>query len=501
MRFRIWWLCIVCSAILVGGQPSLQAAPTASPPPLPELESQLFAFRFEAAQQSIESLEPGPYQAYYLNSLYVYRYLATQETDWLARMQDNWKNSLDQLTSMAKTQPLKGVMLAELHCKRAALEFLEGNYLAALRYARQGRAFVLDNAEAFPNNPDQLKILGTFNVIFGAVPRKYQWITDPLGLEGDIDLGLDQLSQAAQGGSLLRLESVLFASYVEKVMLNAGDAALHRLQQERQQNGGGYLLDYFTALNFLQTKQNEAALQILRQYEIYHPAGVFPLPYWNYQLGKAYYYQDAQRLAQRYLARFLKAYPDGMYYTDAAFRLGMSLTLSGQYPQAKNMFQHIADRSHSGFDEDEYADFMSRRFLALPPTEAELTLFRARNAYDGGYYEKALQALQNLEASVTTLTEDEKTELYYRRARLAHSQDQFAIARTYYQKCLETSPSYQQWLQAYTLYYQGEIALAKNQLSEARTCYEAALKKDDYFYQSGLENRCKARLSGIKKLE
>lgn len=498
MRLLFWCLFLSCSLCLL---PKPGLGNPIPPANYEELEAHLFAFRFEAAQEMIQSLESSGWQAYYQNSLYVYQYLATQNKIWLGKLQLNWKSSLDHLETLPEALPQKGVMLAELHCKRAALEFLEGNYLLALRHARIGRTAALRNAKSFPQNQDQLKILGTFNVIFGAVPRKYQWITDPLGLEGDIQLGLNQLSTASQQGNLLRVESVFFASYVEKVMLNEGDRALQRLQAEREKRGSSYVLDYFMALNYLQTKQNTAALEILSQYEAYHPQGVSPLPYWNYQLGKAYYYKGSHRLAQRYLARFIKAYPDGMYHTDAAFRLGMSLTLSGQYHQAKNMFQHIADRSHSGFDQDEYADFMARRFLAQEPSVAELNLFRARHYYDGGYFEKAQNVLSQIEQSLASLNENEKTELYYRMARLYHSQKEFAQAQSYYQKCIDTRPTFQQWLQAYTLYYQGEIALEQNELSAARSYYEAALKKDDYFYQSGLENRCKARLGGIKKIE
>jgi TolA-binding protein len=341
-------------------------------------------------------------------------------------------------------------------------------------------------------------VLGAFNVIFGAVPSRYQWITESLGFEGDIATGLEQLSRASRQGKLLRLESVLFASYAEKIMLNDAPAALNRLKGEKEAHGATYLLDYFLALAHLQTRQNEQAIAILNQSEQYESPGVFPLPYWNYQLGKAYYYRDQQREAQRYLARFLKAYRGNMYRTDAAFRLGVSLTLSGQYQQAKKIFAHITKGEESGFELDEYAAFMAGRFLSAKPSEAELALFRARNFYDGGYEMEAAEILGHLEKR-QDLNEDETTELYYRWARLKHNQGQLVQAQQYYEKCGTTEATYQRWLQAYALYYLGEIAQSQEDWDTAKAYYQDVLGRDDYFYQAGLENRCKTRLSALEK--
>ena len=52
--------------------------------------------------------------------------------------------------------------------------------------------------------------------------------------------------------------------------------------------------------------------------------------------------------------------------------------------------------SHSGFDEDEYAEYMASQFAETPPGTHVSELFRARNYFDGGYFEEALVILNSL---------------------------------------------------------------------------------------------------------
>lgn len=469
-----------------------------------DIEKKITQFHFDELETRIGDLQSPGYEAFYRANQLIYKYLCSQEVTYIQQLRGQWKNTVEAIEGLAKTDSLKLVMLSELHCKRAIIEFLNKNYLTSVRYARQSRALALRNQKDF-SAPEQLKVLGLFNVTLGAVPRKYQWITNTLGFRGNVEVGLQQLEEAAAKGTIMRQEAVFISYFVRRSMLNQSEEAIEKLLKERETAGPNILLDYFLASAWMNIKKNEEAIEILSHRNTYVNDQVYFIPYWDYLLGKAYYFNTDYRQAQRYFSRFLKAFKGKFFRMDATFRLGMALTLDGSYNLGKRFFRLVSEGEESGLGEDEYAIYMSKKFLDVPPNENMSLLFKARNLYDGGYFEEAINTFKSLNVSVLDTTS--QTEWYYRYARVLHDQGQFETALINYQQCLNVplskslGQSEQIWLHAYAHYYQAEIAKEQSDIATAKVHYDEALSYDNYFYQSGLENRCKIAISELKKLE
>ncbi|MEO0473638.1 MAG: tetratricopeptide repeat protein [Bacteroidota bacterium] len=494
---RILYLSVAFSACCLFSSPS--KASHNNPDLRNQIESLMASFQLDSAEALLPALNRPGYANFYRYNIRVYQYLSTQSISYLQNIRGDWKVCIQKVSELPSDDPLRGVMLAEIYCKRAILEFLEKNYLSAVRFTRQGRAQINRNEKRFPGNVEQMKVLGLFNVTLGAVPSKYQWLTNTLGFRGDIEEGLQQLSIAAASSQLLRLEAQILYAFVERNVLGDPQLALNRLAGERAQQGPNILLDYFLANAYLNNRQTDQALEIFNRRSQYRKEGIFFIPYWDYQMGKAYYYKGAQRDAQRYLSKFLKNYTGKLFRTDAYFRLGMSLSLDGSYPVGKRFFKLITEQENSGMDQDEYAAFMAQTFLKQPPSPASLQLFQARNFFDGGYFEQATASLDSLTQSGSSLSQDELTEKYYRMGRIHHAQQQFSEAIVAYQQCVAQNCQHQRYVQAYSYYYLGEIARQKGADTEARNHYKSALNFDDIFYQGGLENRCKTALGEMKR--
>lgn len=464
-----------------------------------EIEHAILNLQFEKATNKLVQLSSPAHTAYYEFSISVYQFLATQDNQYFRRMRSIWKYEEGSIEKLPDSDPQKRLLLAEIHCKRAAVEFLKGNYFTAVQYARSGRNYAIEQAKLFPQDLAINKVLGVFNAMFGAVPSRYLWLTEMLGYEGDVQQGLKQLRLASQSKKgFMIIEADLFASYIEKIMLNQSQAALERLISTRKIKGKSAVVDYFCALAYMQNKQTEQALGLLQNQLASTDIERLKMPYWDYQLGKAYYYRGNYAQAYPYFKRFLETYKGKLFRTDACFRLGMAYTLNGDDAQGKRYFSLINSGDDSGFDQDEYAAHLAKRFERSTPSPALQDLFRARNYYDGGYFSKAEALLLALEQKGPSLSAEERTELRYRLGRLYHAQNQLAKAQTYYEASAQESVEEQKWLQAYAQYYIGEIAFSKALFPQARGHYEAALAYDDYWYQSGLENRCKSRLSEMK---
>ncbi len=481
---------------------SVQASdsPVTGPEPLTqEIEDLMASFKLDAAQAKVDRLAaigyPG-YAAYYRGNLLVYRHLGRMDAGSFRLFQNEFEGLLTKLGNISSQDPHKEVMLGELHCKRALLEFLHHNYLSAAQHARLGRQHINQNAQRFPNDPSQLKMLGLFNVVLGAVPSRYQWLTNMLGFSGDFKAGIEQLKKAAKEGRLLAMESEVILYHVDKSILNQSDQAIARLKTARAQRGPNLVLDYMLATGLMNIKQNEEALRILYRRDLYSNSDVYFIPFWDYQLGKAYYYKGDMTRARRYLARFIRDYHGAMFRTDAHFRMGMALTLSGHYDLGKPFFQAVAEGSSDQFEEDSYARHMAGLFAQNPPSETVQKLFRTRNYYDGGYFDQAMTTLRSMDFG--TLNTDDKAEWHYRYGRILHSQGKLSDAMGHYQECLALQVSEDhRYMHAYSAFFQADIARAKNDLVKARQYYRQALSYNDYFYQDGLENRCKAALASL----
>ncbi|RMG54682.1 MAG: hypothetical protein D6722_28745 [Bacteroidetes bacterium] len=427
----------------------------------------------------------------------MYRYFGTQTPDHLRALRGAWDPWLAQVETLSSEDPLKGVMLAELHAKRAILEFLDGNYLTSVRYARSSRVLIKRQQKDFPDNTEQYKILGLFNVLLGAVPRTYKWITETLGFAGDLRVGVQHLEKAAAEGQLMSWEASILLSYVEKNMLEQPEQALLRMQRLQQQSPASPLLDYLVATALMGEKRNDQAIDLLQQ----QAAGVVStLPHWGYQLGKAYAYRNDLPGAQRYLAAFLRDYEGGVFRADAYFRLGMALTLDGKYALGRYFFSQVGGEApHSHLDGDAYARHMAERFARQAPTPFHQALFRARNFFDGGYHDQAVVVLQGTENSLAQQPEALRIEWHYRMGRIFHARGDLPQAESHYARCIgQADDAEARWMQAYAWYYRGEVAHSQGQPELARTCWEQALGFEDYFYQNGLENRCRAALAALR---
>ncbi|MEM9985084.1 MAG: tetratricopeptide repeat protein [Bacteroidota bacterium] len=493
-------LTLILGLLSVGFAGLLPAKPLSADPTSvqQQIEKLIASFRLDAAEAKLPELSHSGYQAYYQGNIQVYRHMGRQDVASFRAFQREFSGWLKSVQSLPENNSEKLVMMGELHCKRALLEFLHHNYLTAAHHARTGRQLINENAKRFPNNHTQLKMLGLFNVVLGAVPRRYQWLINILGYSGDLNTGIDQLKLSAEKGKLLAMEAEIILYHVDKNILNRSDLAIGRLRQVRAAHGPNLILDYFLATGLMSIKQNEPALKVLYRRELYAGKDVYFIPFWDYQLGKAYYYRGDMTRARRYLARFVRDYKGSMFRTDAHFRLGMALTLNGHYELGKPFFQAVAEGDGAQFDEDAYARHMSAMFAKQAPSPSLTKLFQARNYFDGGYFDKALATLDQM--AYDDLSKNDQAEWHYRYGRILHSQGELGSAIGHYQECLALPVSQTNlYLHAYASFFQADIARAKNDLVRAKKFYQQALGYDGYFYQDGLENRCRAALARLKR--
>lgn len=465
-----------------------------------DIETLLVELRLTQAQGLISSIPESNYQAFYQSNLEMYRALSSMNPEHIANYRRNWESWFDAVDNMPDTDTLKEVMLADMATKRAIVEFVDHRYLNAVIHVRTARKNLDNSYEKYGRMVEQLKLEGLFEVLLGSMPEKYRWIANPLGLSGDVKTGINFLVISANTCRLFNGESQLLLALIEKNILDQPGKTIQRLARfKRRLVRPAILIDFFQASCYQRLKKNAESLEILSAHNQYSESEVADFPFWHYLAGKGYYFAGDQAAARASFAQFLLGYQGTLFKTDAIFRTGMTWLLEGNPNQARRFFSQIAQpEEEANFDEDNYAGALSRRFLRQTPGPVLLNLFRARNAYDGGYFIRAGNLLEETRSSYA-LQPTELVEWHYRQARIAHDLGQLQQSRENFEKCLGyKADEYTSWLHAYAAFYLGEIAVELKEYSTARLQYKNALGFDGYFYQSGLENRCKSSLSQIK---
>ena len=464
-----------------------------------QVEEKLFQFHLDGVLNLLPQFEEQGVAEFYRFQVYFYKYLTAQHPNDLSFLRKNWDTTLEAIYEIPTDKGLSDILLSDVYAKKGMVEFLDKNYIKGVWDLRMSRNSLKKHQKAFPEDQNSLKMQGLFNCLFGVIPKKYHWITQTLGFRGNVNLGIQQLKQAAREGDILSQESLLLHYFTTKNLLNKPFVALSQLEKVRSHSPSSILLDYCQVTGYLGVKQNEKALHILRKREDFlQNSAVFYIPLWDYHLARAYYYRAEYKKAQQMFSQFTSNHQGDLYKTDATFRLGMSFLLSGDYATGKKYFQALAAGEASDLEEDEYAHYQAKSFLQQKPSSTTLTLFKGRNAYDGGYYEKALGYLHPLSEQAMHLTSDELTTLYYLYGRIYHTQGTLNLAYDNYLKCIAQPDQVSvRWNQSYSCYYLGEIAKSQKNVDRAKSYYQKALTYDDYFYQSSLENQCKVALGSL----
>lgn len=473
-----------------------QAAPG---PVQMEVEAHIEKLYLDQAEALLPQLENPVLQPYYRSKIDFIRCLAQQDPDFLPVFFDRSEKALEELEPLPLDMPLRRVLLAEIHFQTGMIRFLDQSYLSAAGDLQEACDLIHTNYREFPTNTEQLKLLGTYQVALASVPGKFRWLTRLLCFKGELNTGIRQLEQAAAESTLLPKEAEILLFYIDKNLLNQPQKAFGRIQSLHKEAPRVFTWNFFLVSTFLDLHQTDSALTLLEKGNPFSsdPQLCYPAV-WDYQHGKAYYYKGDHTHAQFYFSRFLEGHKGESFRADALFRTAISLTLEGQYPKAQKVFQHLAEAENSGLDADEYAVAMAGIYQNRHPSPHEKAHMEARNLYDGGYYLRSLEVLKQTEAISLKRTQDEQTEMAYRQARNHEALGNALQAAQFYESCQQPAATYNRWMQVYALYYLGQIDLQAGRKQTAEQRFRKALQSNGYYYQSGLEQRCKAALALLK---
>lgn len=411
--------------------------------------------------------------------------LITEDHTRFAEFDEQFKSRikyLEGLTPSAETLFLQ----AEINLQRGFCYLNLGQEVNAVLAIRRANQLVLDCQKRFPAFIPVKKTAGAIQVMVGAVPEKYQWFMNLLGLKGSVTAGQKLLTDLRNSPSSLNTEaSILF--FAVKGFLNQefAEAAAGINDCLKEQPTNRLLL--FMGVNMLiKDARSEEALQMINRID--QQTQGLPMHYINYLRGEVLLQKGEYSLSIEAFKKFIDTYPSISFKKDSYFKIALNYWLLNDSRQAQLYFAKAKTTGSAKAEPDRYASYQLETGN-LPNKK----LSKVRFSTDGGYYKEAASALQTI-TPADLPSAKEQTEYYYRKARLAHGTGELSAAKLFYQQSIDMTKNNPWYFGANSALQLGYIAKEQKDFTNARRYFELALSFQKHEYKNSIDSKARTEL-------
>jgi len=199
------------------------------------------------------------------------------------------------------------------------------------------------------------------------------------------------------------------------------------------------------------------------------------------------------KMKQEYLEKYINEYRGQNYLKEAYQKLAWHYLLQGNYIAYANNMRYCKIRGATVIDGDK---------TALREAEKEqipnVDLLKSRLLFDGGYYQKAFDVLNN--KSINDFPNKRlQLEFNYRLGRITHKLQQYDKALRYYNLTLENVSEEAYFYACNAALQMGKIHEKQEQYKEAIFYYSQCLSLDPDEYKTGLHQQAKSGKNRLKK--
>lgn len=435
----------------------------------------------------------GLYLADYADMLYL---LVAEDRAAYDRLEDEEDNRLKQVRRMDADSPWSRFIQAEIKLHWAFVKIKFGHETGGAYNVIQAYRLASDNAKRFPNFLPNQKILGLLHVLIGSTPENFRWVTNLLGLRGDVPGGLREIGNVAQRDPIFADEARLI-DFLVRVYITKTDARqLGQFQDFTRQRPDNLLFRFFGVAALIKEGQSEAALDLLAS----RPTGpeYLSIPFFDYYRGEISLQKKEYGPALAAYGTFLKHHRGRNFVKDATYKQALCHWLQNDDARARPLLDRVRQVGETTVEADKVAQRFAEQFgeISANRQPAQKALMRARLASDGGYYAEALDDLERFSEATVPQPRD-RAELAYRRARIFHRRADPNRAVPLYERALALSEGQPWYFGAMSALQLGYLAQATGQKQKARAFFEKALAFKKHEYKNSVDNKAKAALNEL----
>ncbi len=406
----------------------------------------------------------------------------------------NKKMHLDALENADKTSPYYLLCKAEIELHWAAARLKLDELPTAAKELRTAYLFLKENKKKFPDFKPNNKTLALLQTLLGTVPEKYRWMTDLLGMPGDVVVGMKNLKlyldYAQLTGEPFFEETNLLYQFLLLYIKNDKKQAYQAVEAYRLPYKSSLLAAFFAADIALRSHHTDKALEILKAAPM--SEAFYPMPILYLLRANAMLYKN-DTAAKIYYLKFISQYKGLHYIKEAYLRLAWCYLLEGDSAQYQVYTKKCLEKGSTLMDADKQA-YKEAQIATAP----HISLLTARLYCDGGYYSKAQIALNKLRAAdMSTLMQ--KTERLYRQGRLFQLTNLNDLAILKYKECTSVGVGCECYYPAKSYLEMGSIyeKIIKDK-SKASECYKQVMSIKNHSYKDSFDQQAKAGIARVK---
>lgn len=402
----------------------------------------------------------------------------------------DFDSRLKNIKSSKENSPYYLYAQGEIHLQAAVLHIKFGEYFSAVMQVRKSLNKLDENRRKYPDFKPNYKSLGLLNTILGSIPQQYKTGMSFLGLSGNVNDGMQMLEKLVKDKSFLfQHEASTIYAFLLLHISNEPEKAWIVLKKNGFFNSNNLMDAYSIGHIGIHGVHNDDGILALKN----RPKGKEYIQFYYLDfllgLGKTYR-QDGD--ANFYFRKFLEMNKGQDYIKSAWHKMAWNELIKGNESEYRKLLQNVKNGGRAVLDTDKQAEKE-----ALSNNIPNSVLLKIRLLSDGNYMDKALAELQKVRV---TDFEDvaNKTEYFYRFARVYDKMNDFNNATLYYQLTINNGQNLSYYYAANSAYLLGYLFEKNTDYENAVNYYELSLRLNGFEYDNSIKQKAKAGINRIK---
>lgn len=411
-------------------------------------------------------------------------------------LQKNRRKRLKLVQKGDKNSPYYLYTIAEIHIHWAITRLKFEEYLGAFSDIKKAYSLLSLNKARHPDFIFNNKSLAVFHAVIGAIPEKYRWGVELMGMKGSIETGmaeLDRLIEYSETNTYPFLEeTVMLSAFLNLHLLKKPGKAWEMVDQEEFLNDDNLLNYFIKASVAMHSGKNDEAILILQNRP--ESTEFIEFHFMEFLVGLAKL-RKLEKGAGKHLEYYIQNFKGKNYIKEAYQKLSWEALLNNDTVSYYHYRDKVKSEGSRIIDPDKAA-YKEAKNGEIPNS----LLLRARLYYDGGYYTAGLNLLKGLSVENFDRQVD-KIEFTYRAGRLFQAIGNIEQSKGFYYATLLSGSDSPYYFPASAALQLGLIFEEEKDYERSRYYFKKCIKFKDHVYSSGTESQAKAGLNRIKKLD
>lgn len=397
---------------------------------------------------------------------------------------------LEILENADRASPYYLFSKALLYFQWSMIQIKYSDYWNAAWDFRKSYLLFKENQKKFPGFVYNNIFIGAQETVISTIPKGYRWISNILGLKGDMKTGLNTLQQALNSKeAAFKEEAYLYTIYLKNYIQNDIEGANLLITTNKLDTKNNQLF-CFMAANLALNNKKAAITESLLLNRTKSPAYI-PFPMLEYELGDALIRRlDVEAIS--HFQQFITTSKSNFYLKDACLNIAYAYYLQGNMNMANQYKEKIKSVGKTESDADKQAQKFAESGV-FPDKD----LLKARLLNDGGYNDQALKILQS--KTITQFKQpSERLEYVYRFGRVYDDLNQDDKAVEYYLQTIALGEHSTEYFAARAALQTACIYEQKGRKNEALLYFNKVLDMDDHEFKNSIDQRAKSGINRVR---